>query len=213
MIRFFDCEHHGAGSGAELFLVEGDSAARAVRRVCDARYQAVLAMRGKPLNAWKSTREGMLRHETYRLLLDALGVGAPPAADVASCRFERILLLCDPDADGAHCAMLVLLFFYRWLRPLLDEGRVWTVVAPQYERRDLVPDQPTFAFSETQVRQHRLLQPSGTGPWQRIRGLASLSDMALRETCVDMISRHLLPLSAKDAESALVIFQRRTTRS
>ena len=119
-----DCAVHGAGSGAELFLVEGESAAKAVVRARNPNVQAVLAMQGKPLNAWKASAAAVSSHAIYRELIAVLDAGWQDSLQPQRARFERIILLCDPDADGIHCSILLLLFFYRWMRPLLEAGRV-----------------------------------------------------------------------------------------
>ena len=110
-----DCAVHGAGSGAELFLVEGESAAKAVVRARNPNVQAVLAMQGKPLNAWKASAAAVSSHAIYRELIAVLDAGWQDSLQPQRARFERIILLCDPDADGIHCSILLLLFFYRWM--------------------------------------------------------------------------------------------------
>ena len=119
-----DCLVHGPGSGAELIVVEGDSAAAAVTRVRDPRLQAVLPMQGKPLNAVRASRSRVLGHPFFGPLAMAVGAGIEADCEPARSRYDRLLVLTDPDADGIHCGFLVLLFFHRWLRPLLDDGRI-----------------------------------------------------------------------------------------
>ena len=99
-LKLDDCQAHGPGSGAELFVVEGDSAADAVSRVRDPAFQAVLPMQGKPLNARKASEKKVAGHPLFQALADAIGAGIGARFDAAACRYERILLLMDPDADG-----------------------------------------------------------------------------------------------------------------
>jgi DNA gyrase subunit B/topoisomerase-4 subunit B len=199
--RFHDCELHGPGSTAELFLVEGESAASAVARVRDPRTQAVLALRGKPLNAWKATAAAVFRHDTYRLLIEALGVGNPPGISLENRRFDRVILLCDPDADGVHCTALLLLFFFRWMRLLIDSGVVGVVLAPQFEVRHLETDQRFYASDE---QEPRLIQARAADQYRvtRIRGLASISGEGLAAHCVVQETRRYFRLTAADAEAA-----------
>lgn len=110
-IKLADCEVHGVGSGSELFIVEGDSAASAVDRVRDSRGQAVLPVQGKPLNAVKAGESAVRANPFLGATIDAMGVDIGDKFLLANCRYDRVLLLCDPDADGIHCATLLLLFF------------------------------------------------------------------------------------------------------
>ena len=105
-----DAAVHGGGSGAELFVVEGDSAAASVSRVRDPRFQAVLPMQGKPLNAVKASRQKVVSHAFFGPLIAALGTGIDADFRLGGLRYDRVLLLMDPDADGIHCGVLMLLF-------------------------------------------------------------------------------------------------------
>jgi DNA gyrase/topoisomerase IV subunit B len=100
--RLDDCRDARAGSAAELFIVEGESAAAAVVRVRDAAFQAVLPMQGKPLNAARAARQKVLAHPLFGPLIDALGTGLEPECRADACRYGRILLLMDPDAEVIH---------------------------------------------------------------------------------------------------------------
>nr|HPG62677.1 toprim domain-containing protein [Casimicrobium sp.] len=134
---FEDCAIHGAASGAELFIVEGDSASGAVATVRDATHQAVLPMQGKPLNALKASGARVVEYPLFKQLSDALGVApndieSGEVGDISGRNFERVMLLFDPDADGIHSGVLMLMYFYRWMRPLLAAGAVWMVRPPLY---------------------------------------------------------------------------------
>ena len=189
-----DCLVHGSGSGAELFIVEGDSAAAAVARVRDPRMQAVLPMQGKPLNAARASRERVLEHPFFGPLTAALGAGIEADCDPARSRYDRVLVLTDPDADGIHCGFLVLLFCYRWLRPLLDLGRVHLVRPPWGEV--VVGGELRLAFSEPELTTLATRSRSGGGQVRRFRGLAALDADTLRETCVDPATRRVEQVSA-----------------
>ena len=128
--RLDDCRRAG-DDGAELFVVEGESAAAAVARVRDADFQAVLPMQGKPLNATRATRAKLLAHPLFGPLVDAVGTGIEPDYRATSLRYGRILLLMDPDADGIHCGVLLLLFFRRWMPQLIAAGRIGIVRPPE----------------------------------------------------------------------------------
>lgn len=164
LAKLDDCGVHGPVSGAELFLVEGDSAAAAVAGVRDPATQAVLPMQGKPLNATRASRSKVLAHPFFAPLVAALDVGIEADCDPRRLRYERVLVLTDPDADGIHCGFLVLLFFHRWLRPLLDAGRVEIVRPPWGEV--VVAGRPTLAFSEPELACWRIAPAhAAVGPY------------------------------------------------
>lgn len=123
-LKLDDCTYHGLGSGVELYVVEGDSAAGAVSRMRNAQFQAVLPMQGKPLNTVRATAQKVVANPWFAALTQALGTGLGDAFALQALRYDRVILLMDPDADGIHCGALVTMFFYRWMRPLLDDGRV-----------------------------------------------------------------------------------------
>lgn len=205
--RLVDCERHGAG--AELFLVEGDSAALAVAQVRDPRTQAVLAMQGKPLNALRAPAGKVTTNPWYRALFDALGTGWGAAFAPAALRYERVLLLTDPDADGIHCSALLLMFFHRWLPLLLERGHVWQVRPPfgEVDRHD--GGAPQVVYSEPEfLGLCGELRRSGAGSFTalRYRGLGSLGLDALDGHCVRPATRRAHVLTETDAETAMQVF-------
>jgi DNA gyrase subunit B len=198
-----DCELHGLGSGAELLVVEGDSAAAAVARVRDPRVQAVLPMQGKPLNAVKASRRKVLDHPFFGPLAAAVGGGLEDDAagglrrdSIGGLRYDRVLVLTDPDADGIHCGFLVLLFFHRWLRPLLDAGRIEVVRPPWGEV--VVAGEIMLAFSEPELAALATRARADGGAVHRFRGLAALDADTIRETCVDPATRRTERVTAAD---------------
>jgi DNA gyrase subunit B/topoisomerase-4 subunit B len=191
----------------ELFLVEGDSASRAVARVRNDRFQAVLPMQGKPMNATKSSDAAVRRNQWYAALIEALGVGWH-AEELAELRYDRVLFLFDPDADGIHCGALMLMFFDVYLRPLLDAKRVSLIKPPLFEIRAADYSETLHAYSEDHLHQVELaLKKQGIDHHHlRYRGLASLSEETLRETCVDPDSRTAYLMQHADAQAARSIF-------
>ena len=196
-----DCLVHGPGSGAELIVVEGDSAAAAVARVRDPRVQAVLPMQGKPLNATKASRTKVLAHPFFGPLAAAVGAGIEAACDPTRSRYDRLLLLTDPDADGIHCGFLVLLFLHRWLRLLLDTGRVEIVRPPWGEV--VVGGELLLAFSEPELTTLATRARSTGGDIRRFRGLAALDAETIRETCVDPATRRTERVSVADVAAMI----------
>ena len=208
-IKLDACQVHGAGSGAELFIVEGDSASNAVSRIRNPHFQAVLPMQGKPLNAIKATEKKVAGYALFAALSDALGAGWGAEFDAKKLRFDRVLLLMDPDADGIHCGALMLMYFYRWMRPLLDAGKIEMVRAPLAEICCDGRNQPIYAYSDDHYRgicdelSKRGVQNINA---RRYRGLAGINVETLAVTCVDPATRKTSPMGSADAEAAITFF-------
>ncbi len=212
--KFVDCQQHGAGSGAELLLVEGDSAQSSVLAVRDERTQAVLPLQGKPLNAWVANATKVEQHILFQQLAQALGLEKPTAlteVESAALRFERIVLLFDPDADGIHIGALMLLYFKRWWPALLTSGRVWMVRAPMFE---LVAADGTVhhAYNPTQCKQmvQTLRDESGTDApqpmVQTMRGLGGIAPSVLRSLCVNPATRVAHCVNEREIQAVVEIF-------
>jgi DNA gyrase subunit B len=205
-LKLDDCKAHGPGSGAELFVVEGDSAADSVSRVRDAAFQAVLPMQGKPLNALKASEKKVASHPLFQALADAIGAGIGGRFDLAACRYERILLLMDPDADGIHCGVLMLMFFQRWMPALLDAGRIEIVRPPWGEVLAAGEAAPQCAFSEPELQQLAdSLRERGAVVARRYRGLAAIEPSVLAAACIAPTSRRTSRVSAAEAASLIGI--------
>ncbi len=202
--KLIDCGAHGPGSGAELFVVEGDSAAASVARVRDPVTQAVLPMQGKPLNAARASRDKVLAHPFFGPLVAALDVECAAQCDLRRMRYQRVLVLTDPDADGIHCGFLVLLFFHRWLRPLLDAGRIEIVRPPWGEVVADGPPQVAFSEPELGLLATRARE-RGPATVRRFRGLAALDAMLLRDACVAVATRRSTVVSAADVAAMIEI--------
>lgn len=205
--KFSDSTAHGAG--CELILVEGDSAARSVLAVRDACTQAVLPLQGKPLNAWRADATKVRGNFLYRQVAAALGLPdailSEPANGPQSVRFERVVLLFDPDADGIHITALVLLYFARWLPVLLDCGQVWIVRPPMFTLTDAATGEIAQAYSPA----HRDALKTSMGSdvhCHRHLGLGSLPPELLRRTCVDVRSRLCRRAGAEDVDAVLRVF-------
>ncbi len=208
--KLFDCDRHDSQS--ELLIVEGDSAARTVSNVRDPAWQAVLPMQGKPMNAMNVRLPELKANLQFAALIDAMGASwdHDDRCQMSSLRFQRFVLLFDPDADGIHARTLMLLFFYRFMRPLLDAGRVFDTHAPRWAVSVEGAAAPEYAYTDAdlarvraQLRQAARRELHVT----RFRGLASLGGPTLARRCLNPTTRTLNALSASDAERALAIFQ------
>jgi DNA gyrase subunit B len=205
-IRLEDSITHGTQSGAELFIVEGDSASGAVTALRDRKLQAVLPMQGKPLNAIKASSAKVAEFPLYQALIEALGAGFGDTFDMTKIRYQRIILLFDPDADGIHCSALMQIFFYRWMRPLLEAGAVESVRAPLYEITCGEKFAPVYAFSDDHYLTlcERLREKNFNDiRSQRYRGLAGINQTTLAATCIHPATRKTRVVSLDEVELAL----------
>jgi DNA gyrase subunit B len=204
----FDSLRHAPSAPAELFIVEGESAAKAVCAVRDPALQAVLPLQGKPVNAVKASPGRVLASPWLSALTDALGTAPGTSLPLGELRYERVVLLMDPDADGIHAGALVQIFLLQYMRRLLEEGRVAIVHAPWGEVR--LPDQdPLLAFHEAEFQQMcRSHRPNGVkqGDHIRYRGLGTITPSILERVCVNSTTRRAHNLTAADAEIAAKVF-------
>jgi len=200
----------------ELFIVEGESASLAVERVCNRSMQSVIAMQGKPLNAWKAPQSKVESYPLFRELIDRLGGGIAEAFRLESIPWQRVIMLFDPDADGIHCCALMLWFFHRWMPELLAHDYVFTAAVPmcQLHSESLRATRYPTSDQETQ-KIMREWRSQGADDIERrpFRGLASLGSELLFERCVDPKTRLLRQLRAADAIASLHVFQPKSLRS
>jgi len=209
--KFSDCLQHLPAGSSELLIVEGDSASDAVVKLRNPECQAVLPMQGKPMNAMKASTAKLENSPLFRTLCESLGVSLRDPASNSKLRYSRIVFLFDPDADGIHCGVLMLLFFYRFLRPVLDSGHVYRTQTPLFEVTTGSPSgqQTFYAYTEPELgvlmRDVRQAGMTITGR-SYFRGLANFPASTLKSTCINPASRKLVRLGARDAEAALRIF-------
>lgn len=204
-IKLVDSRLHGTGT--ELFIVEGDSAASMVANLRDAQFQAVLPMQGKPLNAAKATLEKAMNYTLFKALADSLGVKLGYDFNFNQLQFERVILLFDPDADGIHSGALMLLFFYQFMRPMLEAGKIEMIHAP-WMQVSIQGQSPMYAFSEAQsLSLLTQLRAQGHEPITvRYRGLAGIDREILFNTCINPTTRNARVMNSADAWMAIQVF-------
>jgi DNA gyrase subunit B len=203
--KLFDSLQHAPAAPAEIFIVEGDSAAQAVCAVRDPQLQAVLPLQGKPMNALRASPGRLAVSPWLRSLTTALGSAPGTALPLGELRYSRVLLLADPDADGIHVSALLQIFFLNCMPRLLDAGQIEIVHAPWGEiRRPGAAPQLAFDAAEYQ-RQCRIAEEAGVARI-RYRGLGSITPTILACTCVDPSTRQSRVLSLADAEQAGAVF-------
>jgi DNA gyrase subunit B len=202
-IKLQDCRVHTA---AELFIVEGDSAAQSVAKLRNAQFQAVLPMQGKQMNAHKASVQKVLENPLFDALQASIGAGVGAAFIVEKCRFQRIILLMDPDADGIHCGALMLLFFHRFMPALLEKGMIEMARPPVGEVMNMQTNTMEYAYTDAQFMALIDAQKNQALESVKYRGLAGIDANKLEQFCINPQTRKTSIMGIKDAQMALEIF-------
>ena len=202
--KLADCRRHGPE--AELLIVEGDSAAGPAKAGRNAEYMAVLPLRGKVVNAGKSTLKQVIENAEAQALFTAIGAGSGKDFRIEQARYGRIIILCDADVDGSHIRCLLLTLIYHYMRPLLEHGMVFAAQPPLYTVK--VGDEIHHAFSEEDKERLTVELCTGTNrkpenlQWVRFKGLGEMDVDELAESCLDPETRILRRITMEDAMSA-----------
>jgi DNA gyrase subunit B len=210
--KLVDCR--SADDRSELFIVEGDSALGTAKLARDSEFQALLPIRGKILNVQKSSLADMLKNAECAAIIQVIGAGSGTSFDLDSARYQRVIFMADADVDGAHIRTLLLTLFHRYLRPLLEAGRVFAAVPPLHRVELTNPrkGQQKYMYTYSDPELHRtLLELERRGqrwkePVQRYKGLGEMDASQLAETTMDPRHRTLRRIRIEDAASATEIF-------
>ncbi|HUZ55276.1 MAG TPA: DNA topoisomerase IV subunit B, partial [Streptosporangiaceae bacterium] len=206
--KLVDCR--SADDRSELFIVEGDSALGTAKLARDSEFQALLPIRGKILNVQKASLSDMLKNAECAAIIQVLGAGSGNAFDLDAARYQRIILMSDADVDGAHIRTLLLTLFHRYMRPMVDAGRVFAAVPPLHRIKLTSPrknqDRYIYTYSDAELHRTTLeLDRKGQKyeePPQRYKGLGEMDASQLAETTMDPRHRTLRRIRIGDAAAA-----------
>jgi DNA gyrase subunit B len=210
--KLVDCR--SADDRSELFIVEGDSALGTAKLARDSEFQALLPIRGKILNVQKASLSDMLHNAECAAIIQVLGAGSGNAFDLDSARYQRVIMMSDADVDGAHIRTLLLTLFHRYMRPMVEAGRVFAAVPPLHRIELISPrkGQDRYLYTYSDAELHRaLLELERKGqrykePPQRYKGLGEMDANQLAETTMDPRRRTLRRIRIGDTAAALQMF-------
>lgn len=212
--KLVDCRSNDVAH-SELFIVEGDSALGTAKLARDSEHQALLPIRGKILNVQKASVADMLGNAECASIIQVIGAGSGRSFDLSTARYGKVIIMSDADVDGAHIRTLLLTLFFRYMRPMIEEGRVFAAVPPLHRvvvmNPGSKPNDTIYTYSEAELNTVlATLQKQGRrhqDPIQRYKGLGEMDADQLATTTMDRGHRTLRRVGVSDAENAGRVFE------
>ncbi len=186
----------------ELYLVEGDSAGGSAKQGRDRRYQAILPLRGKVLNTEKATADSALKNEEIATMIYTIGADYGESFDIKKCNYKKIIIMTDADDDGAHIQVLLLTFFFRYMRPLIEDGRVYIALPPLFKITKRGKKEE-IVYAWTNEEKEKILSECKVQTLvQRYKGLGEMNAEQLWETTMNPETRSLIQVHIDDLAEA-----------